>query len=244
MSRLTGKDAFEMFEAYQAVYAPQQIDEAVKGADPEMRKAASAERKTGEKRLPPSTGKGYANQQKQSIAFHDKRSKGRHIPGMTYSEEVDVFDIVLEFLQVEGFAETLEEAEWMMANVIDEEAIEIILGEEQLDEISQKTATKAYAQSATGEFEGADSERDINRTNNLRRHIERKFGKKAAQNADKHADATTFGRKDPRTGKRQPSPKPRIEKNRTYRTTKAGKMHGQDQAKLKRDLKYNRFVED
>jgi hypothetical protein len=44
-------------------------------------------------------------------------------------EEVDIFDEVLEFLQVEGYAETLEEAEWLMANVIDEEAIEIILGE-------------------------------------------------------------------------------------------------------------------
>ena len=44
-------------------------------------------------------------------------------------EEFDIFDVVLEFLQVEGFAETLEEAEWMMANVIDEEAIDIILGE-------------------------------------------------------------------------------------------------------------------
>ena len=28
----------------------------------------------------------------------------------------------------------------------------------------------------------------------------------------------------------------RIEKNRTYRTTKTGSMHGQDQAKLKSDL--------
>jgi hypothetical protein len=44
-------------------------------------------------------------------------------------ETFDVFDIVLEFLQAEGFAETLEEAEWMMANIIDEEAIDIILGE-------------------------------------------------------------------------------------------------------------------
>jgi len=38
----------------------------------------------------------------------------------------DAFDVVLEFLQVEGYAETLEEAEWMMANIIDEEAIDII----------------------------------------------------------------------------------------------------------------------
>jgi hypothetical protein len=50
-------------------------------------------------------------------------------------EDFDIFDTVLEFLQVEGYAETLEEAEWLMANRIDEQAIEIILGEEQLDEI-------------------------------------------------------------------------------------------------------------
>jgi hypothetical protein len=44
-------------------------------------------------------------------------------------EGYDIFDVVLEFLQAEGFAETLEEAEWMMANMIDEEAIEIVVGE-------------------------------------------------------------------------------------------------------------------
>jgi hypothetical protein len=44
-------------------------------------------------------------------------------------ESFDIFDAVLEFLYVEGYAETLEEAEWLMANVIDEEAIEIVLGE-------------------------------------------------------------------------------------------------------------------
>tara|TARA_A100001015_G_scaffold320120_1_gene445398 strand:- start:1380 stop:2222 length:843 start_codon:yes stop_codon:yes gene_type:complete len=45
-------------------------------------------------------------------------------------EELDIFDVVLEFLQAEGYAETLEEAEWMMANLIDEEAVAIILGED------------------------------------------------------------------------------------------------------------------
>ena len=49
-------------------------------------------------------------------------------------EEFDAFDVVLEFLQVEGYAETLEEAEWIMANLIDEEAIDIVLGEAELDE--------------------------------------------------------------------------------------------------------------
>jgi hypothetical protein len=60
-------------------------------------------------------------------------------------ESFDIFDVVLEFLQVEGFAETLEEAEWMMANIIDEEAIEIILGEEELDEAITSEKGKAKA---------------------------------------------------------------------------------------------------
>ena len=60
-------------------------------------------------------------------------------------ETFDIFDIVLEFLQVEGFAETLEEAEWMMANILDEEAIEIILGEEELDEAITSEKGKAKA---------------------------------------------------------------------------------------------------
>jgi hypothetical protein len=46
-------------------------------------------------------------------------------------EHFDIFDVVLEFLQAEGYAETLEEAEKMMANVLNAEAINIILGEAQ-----------------------------------------------------------------------------------------------------------------
>jgi hypothetical protein len=42
-------------------------------------------------------------------------------------ESYDIFDVVLEFLQAEGFAETLEEAEWMMANELDDDDIDAIL---------------------------------------------------------------------------------------------------------------------
>ena len=42
-------------------------------------------------------------------------------------EEFDIFDVVLEFLQAEGFAETLEEAEWIMANELDAEDIDAIV---------------------------------------------------------------------------------------------------------------------
>ena len=108
---------------------------------------------------------------------------------------------------------------------------------DQLDEISQKLATKAYAHSKSGEFEGADSDHDIKRTDNLGKHIERKFGKKALEDADRHADSETFGRKDPRTGKRQPKPESRFQNPNKYRTTKSGKMHGQDQNALKAKLK-------
>jgi hypothetical protein len=66
-----------------------EVTEAVKGQDTEMRKAASAERKSGEKRLAPSKGKGYADQQKQSINYMDKKTKNNKIiVGMTHEESV------------------------------------------------------------------------------------------------------------------------------------------------------------
>ena len=64
-----------------------EVVEAVKGQDTDMRKAASAERKSGEKRLAPSKGKGYADQQKQSINYMDKKTKNNKIiVGMTHEE--------------------------------------------------------------------------------------------------------------------------------------------------------------
>ena len=107
------------------------LDEAVKGAsrhDTEMRKAAASERRSGVKnRLSPSEGRQNAAKMERDVKYMDKLTKNNKIiVGMAH-EEVSVFDVVLEFLQAEGFAETLEEAEWMMANMIDEEAIDIIL---------------------------------------------------------------------------------------------------------------------
>ena len=82
----SGWDAVNsLADAYKSVY-----NEAVKGQDSEMRKAASAERKSGDKRLSPSAGKGYADQQKQSISYMDKKTKNNKIVvGMTH-EEVEV----------------------------------------------------------------------------------------------------------------------------------------------------------
>jgi hypothetical protein len=112
------KELRGLYEAYSEVYAPQQIDEAVKGEPSERRKALAAERRSGVKPLPTKEGEKYASHKLAQMAYAKRKRMG---------EERDVFDTVLEFLQAEGFAETLEEAEWLMANMIDEEAIDIIL---------------------------------------------------------------------------------------------------------------------
>jgi hypothetical protein len=66
------------------------LDEAVKGTDSEMRRVSSAERRSGDKRLPPSAGKAYANQQKQSISYMDKLTKkNKNVVGLVTKEELD-----------------------------------------------------------------------------------------------------------------------------------------------------------
>jgi len=97
------------------------IDEAVKGASPhamEMRKGDAAERRAGIKPLSAKKGEEYAKYKMAQMA-HSKRER--------MGEELDIFDVVLEFLQVEGYAETLEEAEWLMANELDAEDIKAII---------------------------------------------------------------------------------------------------------------------
>ena len=74
-------------ETFLYVSEESQVDEAVKGQDTEMRKAGSAERRSGDNRLAPSKGKGYADQQKQSINYMDRKTKNNKIiVGMTHEE--------------------------------------------------------------------------------------------------------------------------------------------------------------
>ena len=99
------------------------MGEAVKGESSERRRDLAAQRRAGDKPLSPAKGRDNANKMQRDINYFDKLTKKNN------NEEVEIFDTVLEFLQTEGYAETLEEAEWLMANVIDEEAIDIILDE-------------------------------------------------------------------------------------------------------------------
>jgi len=64
--------------------------------------------------------------------------------------------------------------------------------DQQLDEISQKTATRAFAQRATNEFETDQTSKKSDATKS---RIEKKFGKKAGAHAERAAHANIFGRK-------------------------------------------------
>ena len=95
---MDSKDIRNLQEAYFDVY--QNLDERVLGQDPENRKEDSKERKSGSKRLPPSSGEKYAKTQSQLISYVDKLTKNNKIiPGMS-SEE---FDVILEYLLDEGY---------------------------------------------------------------------------------------------------------------------------------------------
>jgi hypothetical protein len=323
--KMDPKELRGLYEAYSEVYAPQEeIGEAVKGADPEMRKAASAERRAGDKPLPKGEGEKYSKFKASQISYIDKKTKGKYIHGMTREEieideatamakrgydeapirqkiakstgggkaadrasalekkptfgdankqkqrerlaraqrgdfrsttssspglhgyahksddpgvkakqaargaqrgaltpaekkqfnreEFDIFDVVLEFLQAEGFAETLEEAEWMMANVIDEEAIGIILGEGKKEFPHKKVDRQVYDAMDSGETAGdsgnrAKETRDYARADKMRSVAAKHGGKTRARTNEEFVDEAQEARNNPEKYEREQSKK-------------------------------------
>jgi hypothetical protein len=125
---MDSKELRGLYEAYSEVYVSQEkkentevVDEGKLPLDKERRDRIG--RQIG-RRTYSSSPKKYDQMDKMSGALKSAQKTQNN-------EEFDIFDVVLEFLQVEGYAETLEEAEWIMANMIDEEAISIVLGEAQ-----------------------------------------------------------------------------------------------------------------
>ena len=192
----------DLYEAYASIYEtkdasvenePVEVDEDAK-YDRNRKRAAQRAAARNEARKQGKTGAvpgvGYVSPRPEGETYRDSAGVERHKTGarMPQKEETDLFDYILEHLVAEGYADTNEAALVIMANMSEEWRDDIL-------EISQKTATRAYADSSTGEFEGQDSPRDVKRTDRLRGHIERKFGKKAAKHADRAAHARTFGRK-------------------------------------------------
>tara|TARA_A100001201_G_scaffold53092_3_gene52183 strand:- start:23 stop:1627 length:1605 start_codon:yes stop_codon:yes gene_type:complete len=69
---------------------PRWMKEAVKGQDTEMRKAAAADRRAGEKRVSEKDGEKNAAFMARKIKMADKLSKAKgHMPGYTYAEGLD-----------------------------------------------------------------------------------------------------------------------------------------------------------
>jgi hypothetical protein len=87
------------------------LNEAVRGEDPERRRALAAERKKGIKPLPVETGEKYAKSQISQMAYAERGRMG---------EELDIFNVVLEYLLNEGYADTNENALAIMSNMSEE----------------------------------------------------------------------------------------------------------------------------
>ncbi len=130
LSEYTWDDMYEMY-----------VSEAMTSYEKNRQRAAQRAAARNEARKQGKTGNvpgvGYVSPRPERETWRDEGGQERHKTGarMPQKEEYDIFEVVLEFLCVEGYAETLEEAEWMMANIIDEEAIGIILGEDNVNEI-------------------------------------------------------------------------------------------------------------
>lgn len=148
---MDSKELRGLYEAYSEVYVPQEeIGEGLRTTignkikkhtnqyayqqgihnnpgwlkKPEKRAALNKAVRDDIKKNPKAAAKYVGQQIKKKVTGKNPKTG---ITGTVESLDMDIFDMVLEFLQVEGFAETLEEAQWLMANVIDNEEIDIIL---------------------------------------------------------------------------------------------------------------------
>ena len=122
-------DLQNLAEAYQQVYDPQKVEEVESEAYEPMTKERQMKVDRAKKKAYDAD---HRARQKGDSAESDKQFKRRMAMDSRTKmrkEELDIFDTVLEFLYAEGYVDTAEEAEWMMANLIDEEAIDIILDE-------------------------------------------------------------------------------------------------------------------
>ena len=76
-------------------------------------------------------------------------------------EEFDTYDLVLEYLCVEGYAETLEDAEWIMANELTFEDIEGILEAHKPLPVQKMKNRRYYVNMKTGEAAGSSRNEKI-----------------------------------------------------------------------------------
>ena len=182
---MDSKELRGLYEAYNEVYAPQEVDEAVKGESGERRKDLAAERRSGIKPLSAKEGQKYASHKLSQMSYVKRQRMGEEVEGLeeiskelsgrvvnariartgrafdremkdrtpenmrntvdavdketrakrlaagvrkrrnaeqnvNASYEYDTFDTILEYLIVEGYANTNESALVIMANMSEE----------------------------------------------------------------------------------------------------------------------------
>ena len=102
-----------------------EVDEAVYGGTPDKKEAPKDDRMmvtAADKRGNTKAYQNYKAGMKSKLT-----GKAMYKAGPGVDEGVEVFDKVAEFLCVEGYAETIEEAQWIMVNLLDEELVEEIV---------------------------------------------------------------------------------------------------------------------
>jgi len=118
-----------------------------------------------------------------------------------------------------------------------QEAYLEVYQEQQLDEGLKKAFIKAYGRAyATASDDYADED-DFEQAGKIRSHIERRYGPETAKHADEHGYVQS-------TGRRYGRPEPRIQPNRKFKTTKAGKMPKNAQKAFKNELILNKSERD
>lgn len=135
-------------------------------------------------------------------------------------EEIDIFDIVLEYLCVEGFAETLEEAEWMMANELDAEDIAAILeGKKEPDLAKMKKQEERHRTAAVKQRGGSrgSSKNRAMKMGSIRGALERGedpradgYGGKRAERGNPPEDHRAAFSKNPLNNPPRPVKKPGV----------------------------------
>ena len=76
---MDSKELRGLYEAYNEVYAPQEVDEAVKGESGERRKDLAAERRSGIKPLSAKEGEGYASHKLSQMSYVKRKRMGEEV---------------------------------------------------------------------------------------------------------------------------------------------------------------------
>jgi hypothetical protein len=168
---MDSKELRGLVEAYSEVYAP--IDEGkssrprYSGPERVGLGPAGSERRTEKREAHAENRKGHT-EGPGTVTKNPKKLRKQKAMGelggsgkAEVEEQLDIFDVVLEFLQAKGYAETLEEAEWMMANLIDEEAVAIIVEAMHEDDEDEKEMKKGKKSKKEDEDDDEDDDEEL-----------------------------------------------------------------------------------